>query len=283
MAACVAALSLAASASPAAASVTIGELAPPGGAPNCSGGSFDDANPVVNSSGPTYVVPSSGGITSWRVVSWSHEAGSGEGQNLTLKFFRHASGLDYSVVGHDGPRPLIPSATNTFAVTGDLTVKPGDLLGLHNLAGPMTQCFFTGLAEELFRPDGLGDGQTGTFTHNVFAERLNISAALDPDNSFSLGATIRNKKKGTATLTLNPPNPGELSASGKGVKVSSAGAMISKAVQAGPAQLLIKAKGKKQKALNENGKVEVKPKITYTPTGGNPNTQSVKVKLKKKL
>src|SRR5262245_29524134 len=87
-------------ASPAAASVTIGRLAPPGGAPDCSSGSFDAANPVVLSSGPAYVVPSTGGIVSWRVDSWSHEAGFGDGQQLTMKFFRQATGTDYSVVGH---------------------------------------------------------------------------------------------------------------------------------------------------------------------------------------
>ena len=47
--------------------------------------------------------------------------------------------------------------------------------------------------------------------------------------------------------------------------------------------LTIKAKGKKQKTLNETGKVTVTPKVTYTPTGGDASTQSVKVKLKKKL
>jgi hypothetical protein len=48
-------------------------------------------------------------------------------------------------------------------------------------------------------------------------------------------------------------------------------------------KLTIKAKGKKKGTLNETGKVKVNPKITYTPTGGDPTTQSIKVKLKKNL
>ncbi len=48
-------------------------------------------------------------------------------------------------------------------------------------------------------------------------------------------------------------------------------------------KLTIKAKGKKKGTLNETGKVKLRPKITYTPTGGDPSTQSVKVKLKKNL
>jgi hypothetical protein len=104
---------------------------------------------------------------------------------------------------------------------------------------------------------------------------------VDPTNAFTLGKTALNKKKGTATLNLTLPNPGELTASGNGVKASSAGARTSKSVGAGQAKLLIKAKGKKMRKLNETGKVKLNVAVTYTPTGGDPNTQSVKVKLKK--
>jgi hypothetical protein len=111
----------------------------------------------------------------------------------------------------------------------------------------------------------------------------------DPDltachsNSFTFAGVTRNKKKGTATLKVNVPNPGELTGSGNGVKAYSAGAVISKSVGAGQAQLLIKAQGKKSKQLNQKGKVKLSVAVTYTPTGGDPSTQSVKVKLKKKL
>ena len=46
-------------------------------------------------------------------------------------------------------------------------------------------------------------------------------------------------------------------------------------------QLLIKAAGKKLRKLNETGKVTVKPRVTYTPTGGDPSTRSRTVKLVK--
>jgi hypothetical protein len=113
---------------------------------------------------------------------------------------------------------------------------------------------------------------------------VNITAVFEPSNSVTPGETALNKKKGTATLNLTLPNPGDLTASGNGVKASSAGhAVVSKSVGAGPAQLLIKAKGKKKKTLNETGKVKLNLAITYTPTGGDPSTKSMKVKLKKKL
>jgi hypothetical protein len=78
------------------------------------------------------------------------------------------------------------------------------------------------------------------------------------------------------------PNPGELTALGNGVKAASARAVLGKSVTAGPAQLLIKAGGKKKRKLNETGKVSLNVAITYTPTNGDPGTRSVKVKLIKR-
>ena len=48
-------------------------------------------------------------------------------------------------------------------------------------------------------------------------------------------------------------------------------------------KLVVKGKGKKKKTLNRTGKVKLNLAITYTPTGGDPSTQSMKVQLKKKL
>jgi hypothetical protein len=103
-------------------------------------------------------------------------------------------------------------------------------------------------------------------------------------NDFTIATITRNKKKGTATVTVNLPDPGELVGSGKGVKASSAGqAVTSKSAPAGPAQLVIKAKGKKKRKLARTGKVKLNVTISFTPTGGKPKTTSLKVKLKKKL
>jgi len=205
---------------------------------------------------------------------------------MTFKVFRKvADPARYVVVGHDGPRQLIPSALNTFPVR--IGVEPGDILGLNSGSGIFTECIFyvpgTGDSHLIRNNSDLADGEPGDF--DTFAGgRLNISAVFVPANAFTLGATARNKKKGTATIEVTVPNPGELTSSGKGVKAASAGgAVISKAVGTGQARLVIKAKGKKKQRLNTVGKVKLKVAVTYTPTGGDANTQSVKVKLKKKL
>ncbi len=281
MAACIAALSPAASASPAAASVTIGQLAPGAPAALCSADPFDRFQLTVTS-GDSYVVPATGGITAWTLRSWSHNAAANLNQMVTLKVFRKvADPATYRVVGHDGPRPLNPSTVNTFST--NLPAQPGDVIG-SNFAGSsgMNACVFSAAPGDLYlsRTGNLADGDEGDFF--AFANRVNLSAVVAPSNDFTLGQTTRNKKKGTATLTVNIPNPGELTASGNGVKAASGRAVISKSVTAGPAQLTIRAKGKKKATLNETGKVKLKPKITYTPTGGDPSTRSMKLKLKLK-
>jgi hypothetical protein len=273
-------LSLAASGSLAAASVTLGQLAPGGlGGPpaaSCKFGPVDFPQLTV-ASGNSYVVPGVGTIT-----SWSHNAGAGPGQMLTMKVFRKvADPAVYTVIGHDGPRPLAGSLLNTFPAS--IPVKPGDLLGLNDAnatAATPNACDFPAAGTRLVRNGDLADGQAAGF-YEESGYRGNVTAVFVPTNTFALGAVTSNKKKGTATLTVNVPNPGELTGSGKGVKVASA-AVISKTVIApGEVKLTIKAKGKKRRTLNETGKVKVKPKITYTPTGGDPSTESKKVKLKK--
>jgi hypothetical protein len=190
---------------------------------------------------------------------------------LTLKIFRKIADPDfYRAVAHDGPRPLAPGVLNTFPVS--VPVQAGDVLGLnaadssHGTACRFGAPFESGLRDRI---GNLADGDQGAFSADL-GDRINVSAVVSPTNTFTLGAITRNKKKGTATLTATVPNPGELFGSGKGVKVASA-AVTSKTVTApGEVKLTIRAKGKKKGTLNETGKVKVKPKITYTPTGATP-------------
>jgi len=281
VAAYIAALLLIASAPPAGASVTIGQL-PPGTPPGAAdpSGHNDLLLPSVTS-GNSYAVPGTGTIT-----SWSHNAAADSGQVLAFKVFRHSTGSIYSVVGHDGPRSITGGALNTFPTS--IAVKPGDIIGLSYDVPPPQKAVLFNVPEEssfaLVRAGDLADGESGSFGPFGIGRRVNVTASFDPSNSFTLGKAKLNKKKGTATLTVTVPNPGELTGSGKGIKVTSAaGAVTSKTVTApGEVKLSIRAKGEKKRKLNETGKVKVKPKITYTPTGGDPSTQSRKVKLKKR-
>ena len=266
-------------ATPVGAAVTIGQLAPLSPSSETSADT-DRVQPSVTS-GNSYVVPSTGGITEWTLISWSHNAAAGAGQELTMKVFRKAGDpLAYTAVGHDGPRSLTPNSLNTF--TSSIEVKAGDVLG-DNSKSPTDNASYFPVPGESFLDlqPGLADGQTGTFTLKADGQRLNIAAVLEPTNTVSLGRITRNKKRGTATLEVTVPNPGDLAVGGKGVKAARSGtAVTSRAVSGGPVNVTIRARGKKKRKLNETGKVKLNLGITYTPTGGIPNTASTKVKLR---
>jgi len=225
-------------------------------------------------SGNPYVVPGNGTITSWTMQA--DTAG-----DVTMKIFRKvADPATFQVVGHAGPERLTAGgrAGNTFAA--GVAVRPGDLVGLQAVTD--TPCGFKDPSgqQAIFSGD-LADGESTPFGPDT-GSALDIEAVFVPNNSFTLGATTRNKKRGTATISVNLPNAGELVGSGKGAKVARA-AGTSKAVTGpGLVALRIKAEGKMQRKLNDTGKVQLNVLITYTPTNGNPAAQSVKVKLIKR-
>jgi hypothetical protein len=282
-----------ASASTAAASTTIGQLAPSPVTAVCNNGPDDVLSPTVTS-GTSYVVPS-GGVS---ITSWSTNVPGGLGQQLTFKVYRKVSDpATYKVVAHNGPQNLNSGTVNTFPV--NIAVQPGDVIGLNdaNASTVNNACIFSAPGDSYL--DGLlgsntPDGGTHAFTP-VPNSRVNVQAhvAFKASNADTLGALKRNKHKGTATLSVNVPGPGTLALTGKGVKTQrpAARAAASKVVSAaGTVKLLIKAKGKAKKKLNTTGKVKVKVTVTYTPNGsasgdvpGDPNTQTKRVKLVKKL
>jgi CSLREA domain-containing protein len=98
-----------------------------------------------------------------------------------------------------------------------------------------------------------------------------------PDNDFSFGKMKRNKRKGTAKLTVEVPGPGKLELVGKSVKTSDA-----EAPGAGEVKLAIKAKGRAKRKLREAGKAKVRVEVTFTPDGGTANARETKVKLVRK-
>jgi hypothetical protein len=114
------------------------------------------------------------------------------------------------------------------------------------------------------------------------------AAPLPPSNQFSVGKLRRNKRKGTARLTVNVPGPGTLALGGKGVVAqravrSSPERRTARTVDAaGPVTLLIKAKGKAKRKLNRTGAVVLRLVLTFAPNGGTAGSQTKRVKLIKK-
>jgi hypothetical protein len=98
-----------------------------------------------------------------------------------------------------------------------------------------------------------------------------------PSNQFTLGRPKLDKRRGTAKLSVTVQAPGHLELAGKSLRPASADAG-----SAGEVTLTIKATGSKKQKLADAGKVKVNASVTFTPTGGDPNTQSERVRLVKR-
>jgi hypothetical protein len=275
--ACVAALCLALGTGTALASETIGQVAPTTPPVDCQGTDVDLTQPTVTS-GTAYVVPSPPPHVQKLVISsWSTNAATGAGQMLTMKVFRKvADPATFEVVGHSGPEALTPGTLNTF--TSNVPVEPGDVLGLNSPKTSQTACSFSVPGETRFvRIGDLADGESGVFSANADDRRVNVSAVVSPSNSFQFGKVKRDKKRGTAKLQVDVPNPGDLGLVGKGVEKDDRTIIDPRTVN-----LIVEAKGKKERKLERKGKVKVKLDVTYTPKGGDPRTRTKKLKLKKR-
>lgn len=283
----IALLAAAVLASAAAGSVVIGsDLAQPPDANGTCGSASCTVVQTVSAPATPLKSPVNGAVVSWSTIQGA--TGMGTSGNLRLRIIRDAGAGTYTAV-RSGPTTSIP--TNLPHPEIAISVKPGlpisqnDYVGVDVLdsTSALATRAIAGFTFAFFSP-ALADGATLAPNNPVTREAL-LQATIEPTNTFSIGAVTRNKKKGTATVSLALPNPGVLTGSGNGASVASAtGAVISKSAAAGPAALLIKAAGRKTKRkLNATGKVKLKVAITYTPTYGAPDTQSTKVKLKKNL
>lgn len=272
----VAALAALSTASDAAASATIGRLAP---SPliTCAGSTVDLIEPEVVS-GTEYVVPPLPPATALVISSWSHNGAAAAGPfaasgPLTLKAYRKvADPATYMVVGH-ATQPLIPATLNTFQA--NIPVQPGDVIGTTTAAPASSSCSF-------MDPNGgvegsstnLADGEQADFSAADTSRSLNVSAVVSPSNSFTINKGKPKREARTVVLTIDAPNPGDLTLSGNGVKATKISVAGS-----GKDGLLVQVTGKKRKKLNQTGKVKVQASVTFTPIGGEPHTESLPVKL----
>ena len=259
------------------AAVEVGMVAPTTPSAICSG----DFDLVQESPSTSYVIPQ--GIASPVITRWSTNAAPGQGQQLALKVFEKVGQpATFRQVAHDGPRPLTGGTVNTFAA--NLPVKAGDFLGVGSQSGTAPNgCLFGSAIGNWTRMGFLSDGQSGDF--HAQTGFVNVAAVVEPSHDFTIGPVERNRKKGTARVSVAVPGPGSLALSGNGVRAQQASGrrpLAAKAVSAaGTVKLLVKAKGGKRKRLDRTGAVKVKVSVTYVPTGGSPATQTLKLKLRK--
>jgi hypothetical protein len=278
LAASLAALLLTATVSPAGAVVTIGSnlAREPNSAANYS------PRPTFSNSALAADLRAPGGVSSpvnGTVVRWRIRVG-GTTRMTNFRIIRPLGGGLFTGAG-TSPSVLPPiNATTTY--DAQLPIRIGDYIGIDccELGAAGAEFFVTGAAIRNEWQPSLADGGPARppFSTNLYEVALNA----DITSTFTVDAITRNKKNGTATLTVTVAHAGELTGAGRGVKVANAATSSKTVTGPGSVQLLIKAKGKKKRKLNSTGMVKVKPKITYTPTGGETVTKPVKVKLIKR-
>ena len=206
--------------------------------------------------------PAKGQITSFGIKS-----GAAETATFRLGQFP-ASGNGISTA--TGPTVALPSAgTYSFPVT--MPIKVGDIVGMdagptHAVSGLPGGCL-NGAGYVLFHPPLTnGIAQAGDSTN---ACEVLVNAVIVPSGKFTFAKLRQNKGAGTATLTVKLPGPGKLSLAGKGVA-----RVKKKAKAAGKAKLQIRPVGA------VTGTVTLRIRVTFSPTGGDPNTEKRKITLR---
>jgi hypothetical protein len=97
-----------------------------------------------------------------------------------------------------------------------------------------------------------------------------------PSNSFALSRPKLNKRNGSAIMTATIPGPGTVLLTGHQIK------RLTKSVsRAGTVKLAIKPQPSTQRRLGRTGKATITVKVTYTPSGGDANTQAKTLTLRR--
>jgi hypothetical protein len=248
------------------------------------------------------------------LTSWRYHSSPSPAPTLTLKLVLFKAG--------NGPNVYeAMAASDTKAIAADtgydfkerIPVKQGYVLGVvQNSVGNIGLASVSGSDVMGRFPAEVQVGNTATVT-DIRTARLAVAATVESDkdgdgfgdvsqdrcptqaatqgacsNQFSFGHLKRKRGEGTATLPVKIPGAGKLSLSGKGVVGQRPARAISSSADrsiaaAGIVKLLIKAKGKAKRKLNDTGKAKIRVRVKYTPTDGTANTKTLKVKLIKKL
>jgi hypothetical protein len=177
----------------------------------------------------------------------------------------------------------------TTPFTTNLPIAIGDAIGI-DVDPSGSVAFVSGTTAILNRwstsvPDGGPPQQPATNPYE-----LALNADIEPTATLSaVQATPR--KGGKLQVSMQVPNAGTLlagdvknaalAASTSAKKPQLLKSTSAQAAAAGPLTILIKPTRAAKALLAATGKVKAKLKLVFTPTGGNPASQIVRVKLKR--
>jgi hypothetical protein len=264
-------------------------------------------------SGPSYS-PSSYGV----ITAWSAQANDNAGQTLQLAVFRQDSGvLQYTILRRDSVRTLANlNGLNTY--TGlRLPIDAGQLIGVYQPPGSTADCEFNpgGGNNVAFSP--LGDPPDNVPTDYDGLDsgwRVNAQAVVEPDADRDVfGDETQDRcvgtagpfsgcpsevtlgkpkgKKGKIIVTATVPGAGTLRvgvASDPALATAARGKALRPvtrtltATTRQKARLVLKLTKRAKKKLQRKGKLGLKIKAVYTPSGGPPSSTTRKARVKSK-
>jgi hypothetical protein len=298
---------IAAHASPAGAAVTIGQTFVPDQSFGGSGTFIQTSSP-----GNGYAVPSDGVIT-----SWSFQAPADPTPPIKLKMFRLVSGTDYTTVGESQVVTPTAGILNTFPTR--IPAKGGDVPG-HFYSDTSVVFRDAPGYGTVFNDGSPGDpsldappGTTLTYEFDA-DDQIDLSAVLERDadqdgfgdesqdkcvgtpgtaNGCPSTVTIDSvKQKGSKKLkvtvtvpgagTLEVGSPSDPALASKAAKAKSLKPVSTALTAITKQQLRLTLKLTKSAIarLGDAGKLKLKVKAVYTPTGGVAGSQTKKTKLK---
>ena len=215
--------------------------------------------------------PVNGTVTSWRF------ADQFSGNTVSLRVLRPGSSATNFTGAGTSPSQVSVTGTNgPFGVS--LPIKIDDSVGLNGSIGSglwSITAFGTGL---YWNMPALDDGSSADGTVQAQRELL-VQATIEPSSKLQFDAAVLNKKKGTATVTMQVPNPGALTYPPQTAVITGPASVAAP----GEVQLTISVAGKARKKLKKKGKVALSPAVTFAPNNGAAATSSTSVTLRKKL
>jgi hypothetical protein len=173
---------------------------------------------------------------------------------------------------------VTPPINATQAYPVQLPIKVGDTVGVDCCGNPGQEILVstTPMAlRNIYLPPLVDGGSPQMQNSPPVAWELAVNADIEP--TATLGSVkAKPRKGGKIKVTMVAPNPGTLFATGKGLHSSPR----KQVPGAGPFTLVVKPYFLTKRKLADGKTVKAKLKLTFTPTGGSPAVQALKVKLK---
>ncbi len=194
---------------------------------------------------------------------------------------------DYSP---DGGRIVFGRAEDSGTVGSELHVMRADgshehpIGGTEGAQGPAYAPAGDRIAMALRGPSGVGHlftiSPSGSDREELTAAGTAYSTSWQPNppSTFSFEEVKQDKERGTATLGVGVPGPGDLRVE----RTKKVRAASERTEAEGEVTLPVRPRGKARKKLEEKGKAKVKAEVSFNPDGAGPNTRSKRIKLKKR-